>query len=79
LGKEDKGESYVGPALDPLNQTGWKHVQTYGSVDKRHVPGDDGYSCLRQFQLTQLLYKERINNYFTYALYITMCIFLSVG
>jgi hypothetical protein len=36
----------------PPNQTGWKQVQTYGSVDRRPVPGDDG-PCL--FQLTHLM------------------------
>jgi hypothetical protein len=36
----------------------------YGSVDKRHVPGDDGYSCPRLFQLTQQLFvKEDKKNH----------------
>jgi hypothetical protein len=38
----------------PPNQTGWMHFWTYVLVDKTHVPGDDGHSCLRLFQRTQL-------------------------
>jgi hypothetical protein len=37
----------------PPNQTGWKHVQRYGSEDERHVSGDEGHSCLHLFQLTR--------------------------
>jgi hypothetical protein len=32
----------------------WKHVQTYGSVDVRHVSGDDGHLCLHLFQLVHI-------------------------
>jgi hypothetical protein len=33
------------------NQTGWEHFQTHGSVDKRHVPGDERHSCPACFSL----------------------------
>ncbi len=47
-------ESHGGVHWQPPNQTGWKHVQTHGSVDLRHVPADDGHLCPCLFQLTQI-------------------------
>jgi hypothetical protein len=35
----------LGDALAPPNQTRSEHVQTHGSVDERHVPGNDGHLC----------------------------------
>jgi hypothetical protein len=37
----------LGDALAPPNQTRSEHVQTHGSVDERHVPGNDGHMCPR--------------------------------
>jgi hypothetical protein len=46
-------ESQEGVPWHSPNKTGWKHVQTYGSVDERNVL-DDGHSCLCLFQLIGL-------------------------
>jgi hypothetical protein len=62
------------------NQAQWKHVETCGSIDKRHVPRDYGHLCLCRFQPTQLKKVSFINiithaHVDCYAMYITVCIF----
>jgi hypothetical protein len=62
----------------PPNQTKWGHIQTHGSVDKKHVLRDVRNLCLCLLQLIQLKkvpFSYLINN----ALYHTVidCYFFS--
>jgi hypothetical protein len=45
LGTGRWGDSHGNTSWPPPNQTGWRNVQTYGSIDKIHVLGNDGHLC----------------------------------
>ncbi len=70
------------PLLPIKPPTGWKrHIQTYGSVDKRHVPRADGtFMSMDVSAYTALrgnLYSERIDNHTLTAMpYKEQCIFI---
>jgi hypothetical protein len=50
------GQNWVpeGASWHLPNQTEWKLIQTYGSVDRRHIPEDNGHMFQCLFQLIRL-------------------------
>jgi hypothetical protein len=53
-------------ATPVTHQLGERHIQTYGSVDKRHVPRDDGTFMSKDVSVSTAqrgnLYSKRIDN-----------------
>jgi hypothetical protein len=71
----DMNESDGHASWHPPKRTGWKHVQTYGSADERHVSEDDKHSCLRLRQLIRLKWVIIINKNFNH----NVCPCLRIG